>query len=385
MQASRLDLCSVTKAAQEAHLKIHDVWASNFDALDIDEQLRRIEGDNEEEMLASCVKQNGLEHALRVVFGEIDCLQPYTAVYSAGVLLFMTTLVSYQSRCHRKSSFLKLFTPEVAVKLAGLEFRLRRQLKRLAGNSGLPFEMCIEIMPHDATRVWNSNLVDCVFATEVVLLTPNYCQDVAMEHMLALIHMSKDNSFVGFGVFSRLLVSFQRRALNSNRARSRCTTRALDNGSKPPVEALAKHRAGARWKRAICMQIKQNRMDRTRTAMNRVESRRREIVRNRRRAEIAAQLPPPAPSSARFEPDPKRKAKHVAKVHVPGDPNKRTLRKLVAQETLLVQADKKRREQRRQDELWCERLRCLQIGDEMMRETYSETLSVKRTLSLFSF
>lgn len=368
MQASRLESCSVTKAARESHLVVHDVWATNFDALDIEEQLSRIEGNDEQEMLVSFVQQNGLQHAMRVVFGEIDHLQKYTAVYSASVLLFMATLVTHQTKCGRKIALLGLFTPVVAVKLAGLEFRLRRHLKRLAGTTGLPTDMVIEIMPPDAPRVWNSNLVDCVFATEVVLLSPQYCQEVAMEHMLALLHMSKDNSFVGFGVFSRLLAPQQCAATTVKRARSRRTARAPAESIAAPthVQATRAHSAAARWKRAIRAQIKQNRMDRTRTAMNRVESRRRQLARSQRRA-ATAHFPLPISVSPPSRPAQKKKAKLAARAHGVNLAAKTAARKLIARETLLDQAEKKRREKARQDAIWHEKLRCLRIGDDIVQ------------------
>ena len=122
-----------------------------------------------------------------------------------------------------------------------------------------------------------------------------------------------------------------------------------------------------RWQRAIRIQIKQNRNDREQTAHTRVETRKREIVRARCNAaklsRDAGHVPSqPGPSG------PQKKVNWVARdADTPSEIAKREAKKKMAREAIMLNAEDKRVQMERQANIEAERLRNLQIADDIMK------------------
>jgi hypothetical protein len=373
-----------------------DVWADDMNNFHIAKQLVSVSACTGEDAIRSYLDQNGLNHAVDVVKGKVDSLKWFAAPYSAGVLLCLTTFMSHLSMTRgNKASFLRLFTSRTAVKMAGLEYRLRRYLREQVACPGLASEVTIEMLPADAAHVWNARLVDCICAAEIVLTSSRYTTERAMHHMLALMYQSKHDSFVSIGAFSNLPVAFPLPELeecslaspSASTKLQKCPPAAASAPIKmqkrrsaawptahatPEYEIKASaerppalHPAVLRWKRAIRMQIKQNRLCRTRTAMNRVDSRKRAIIRERRHAKQKVASSNCPTSSRLSQTIPKKKAT-LQKERGASAEAKVTSRKLIALESILAQADIKREKQQREDALRCEMFRCLRVADDMM-------------------
>ena len=120
------------------------------------------------------------------------------------------------------------------------------------------------------------------------------------------------------------------------------------------------------WQRAIRMQIKKNRQDREQTARNRVETRKREIVRVRCSAaklsiDVSRVLSQPGPSG------PQKKVAWVARDVTPSESAKRGAKKKMAYEAIMLNAEHKRVQMEREAKVKTEKLRNLQIGEGIMR------------------
>ena len=153
--------------------------------------------------------------------------------------------------------------------------------------------------------------------------------------------------------------------------RTRRTNKTPSGETSDAVETKTPEKRRIRlalWKRLIYMQIKQNRQDRMQTAWNRVESRKREIVRARCNATKAAKdadrvLSQPGPSG------PQRRVAWVAQdVGGASESAKRDAKKKMAHEAILANAERKRAQTERQTKIDAEKMRNLQIADDMMKE-----------------
>ena len=146
------------------------------------------------------------------------------------------------------------------------------------------------------------------------------------------------------------------------------TMREQDKLSKSVPVQTVRLDAILHWQRAIRMQIKQNRQGREQTARNRVESRRREIIRARCNVVKASKgadcvLSQPGPSG------PQKKVAWVAQdVDGPSETAKREAKKKMAHEAILANAERQRAQTERQAKIEAERMRNLQIADDMMQE-----------------
>lgn len=120
------------------------------------------------------------------------------------------------------------------------------------------------------------------------------------------------------------------------------------------------------WKRLIRLQIKMNRDDRMRTALNRVEARKREIIRMRcnatKHATNVVAFSQPGPSG------PRRSVAWIAQEATgPSKDAKREAKKKIAQVAIRENAERKQMQIDRQAAVELEMMRNLQIADEMMR------------------
>lgn len=146
--------------------------------------------------------------------------------------------------------------------------------------------------------------------------------------------------------------------------------KALRKQRKPP-SLVPQFDAKSHWQRLIRTQIKRNRHDRMQTALNRVESRKREIVRARCNAAQAAANPDGVDGVDGIPTRPTRPSKGVAWVAQEATglsaTAKRDAKKKVAREAIRAEAERKRLQLERQMMVEAERMRNLQIGDDLMR------------------
>ena len=120
------------------------------------------------------------------------------------------------------------------------------------------------------------------------------------------------------------------------------------------------------WQRAIRMQVKKNRQDRELTARNRVDNRKREIIRarcNAAKSHREASRVPSQPGSS----GPQKKVSWIASDgDTPSEKAKRKARKKIAHEAIMLDAEKKKALKERQAEFEAEQMRNLQIAEDII-------------------
>ena len=118
-----------------------------------------------------------------------------------------------------------------------------------------------------------------------------------------------------------------------------------------------------RWQSAIRMQVKINRQDRVQTALNRVESRKRELTKNRRKAAKEAKKAGGATPSPPGKSGPAKKTAWADEAASPSTRAKREGKKKMSQEACFALAEKKRQEQEVQAAILAEQLYYLGVAD----------------------
>jgi len=120
-----------------------------------------------------------------------------------------------------------------------------------------------------------------------------------------------------------------------------------------------------RWQSAIRTQVKINRHDRVQTALNRVASRKRELIKNRRKA--AKEAKKAAGGGSTFSPPgksgPAKKTAWAVEAASPSSRAKREGKKKTSQEACFALAEKKRQEQEVQAATLAEQLYYLGVAD----------------------
>lgn len=141
-----------------------------------------------------------------------------------------------------------------------------------------------------------------------------------------------------------------------------------DTSKSQPERGVRPDAVVRRWQRAINLQVKRNRHERVQTALNRVERRKREIVRERCKAAREHAGPDPEPVRPGASGTETKVAWVAQELPGPSSRAKREARKKIAHEAILANAETKRAQAEQQARILAERMRNLQIAHDILNE-----------------